>query len=505
MRWSLLFPILLIMSCATVPESTRETEPGTHEVTAEKVRIPQEDPIKKAVAERLAHILERPAFARTIPSVFVMSADVGDTLFAHYADVLVRPASNQKLITSSAGLHLLGPSYTFRTILYRNGDIHEGTLFGDLILKGFGDPLFSLSDLKSIVEAIEMFGIRSVRGNILIDDSFFDDENWPTGWMWDDEPYSFAPFVSPLSINQNVIDILVERSGSGPGFRVRTDPPTGYISIDTTPTLDTETEIIDINIAPDRIKGSNHFTIKGDPRTVRLPRRFTVTVRDPAMYTGTLFAELLKARGIIDVGEVFRGLAPNDAIPIIQYNTPIDSVLKTMNKISDNLSAELTWKTIAAEVYGSPGTGSNGSRAVERALADWGILSSYMRLADGSGVSYYNLTSARTLAEILYIMYLHPLYRDPFYKSLPILGIDGTLMNRGINTPAVGRVHAKTGTLSGVSALSGYIHTYSGETLIFSILFQNFTLSPNRFRRLQDEICNILVTFDRNVLHTLGN
>jgi serine-type D-Ala-D-Ala carboxypeptidase/endopeptidase (penicillin-binding protein 4) len=501
MRYAVLFPLLFILSCATAPESIRETEPDIPEIT---VRIPHDDPLRKAVAERLASILERPAFARTIPSVFVMSADFGDTLFGHYADMLVRPASNQKLITSSAALHLLGPRYNFRTVLYRTGEIENGVLLGDLILKGFGDPALKITDLYSFVDALELFGIKSIRGNILVDDSFFDSELWPTGWMWDDEPYSFAPFISPLSINQNVIDIVVDR-GPGSGFRVRTDPPTEYISIDTTPTLNTEGEIIGIDIIPDRIKSSNNFTIKGDPRSVRLPRRFTVTIRDPAMYTGTLFAEIMKAKGIIDVSDVYRRNASVDAVPIIQYNTPIDSVLKMMNKISDNLAAELTWKTMAAELFGQPGTGTNGGRAVERAFSDWGINVSHMRLADGSGVSYYNLTTARTLAEMLYKMYLSPAYRQPLQNSLAILGKDGTLVNRGLNSPASERVFAKTGTLSGVSSLSGYIHTYSGETLIFSILIQNFTLSPNRFRQLQDEICNALVEFDRNKIFIHNN
>ncbi len=503
MRLTYLLPLLLVLSCAPVRDTSKmsvDTEPPWV-AAADYRRYIENQSLRRSFEEAFGSILHRPEFFHTLPSIIVMSADSSDTLFTHFPDLLLRPASNQKLITSAAALHLLGPAYNFRTVLYRKGMIREGVLEGDLVIKGSGDPLLTLAHLESMADVLLDFGIRSVSGSVIVDDSFFDDEFWPTGWMWDDEPFSFAPFISPLSVNKNTIDIIVERNPIGENsFQIRTDPATAFVTFDTTYTILEDNEISNIDIIPDRIRSSNHFTVKGDPRTVVSRRNFTVTLRDPALFTGMLFSEILRDRNIVRNIGATRGITSGDAVPLIQLNTPLGEVLRTMNKISDNLSAELTWKTIAAEVSGEPGTGSKTSRLIEDLYDSLELSHTHLRMVDGSGVSYYNLTTVRHLAELLSVMYRDDKFRRPFYESLPVLGIDGTLMNRGYNTDASRRVRAKTGTLSGVSSLSGYVETISGETLIFSILFQNFTAAPGRYRRLQDQICDVLVHFDRRAI-----
>ena len=486
----ILFPLILLISCSPVPEISRDSDddPVYGETRTKQTQI----------EFRLQNIMKRDEFRHTLPSMIIMSADYGDTIFSYKSDLLVRPASNQKILTSAAALKLLGPSYNYRTVIYRTGPIQDGHLNGDLIIKGFGDPLLNLDDLDRFVETLQLFGISEITGNIIVDDSFFDEVHWPSGWMWDDEPHPYVPYISALSVNSNIVSISVNRSNQPDNaVTVQVTPNSSYIQYElhTEPSKNNRNQ--ELRIIPDRMSGRNNYLIKGDPSQSRLPRTFNVTVREPAMFTGILLQEKLSGAGIITRGTVMRAVKDSTAIPMVQTNTPLDSVLHAMNKVSDNLAAESTWKTIAAEQYGIPGSGDGGRSAIEHALAKFEINTSPSQFVDGSGVSFYNLVTSRMLAELLFRISEDPVLFKPFYESLSILGVDGTLMRRGIHSKASGRVRAKTGTLTGVSSLTGYIDTLHGERLIVAMLFQNFTLPAGRYRQIQDEICEILIHFNR--------
>ncbi len=326
--------------------------------------------------------------------------------------------------------------------------------------------------------------------------------------MWDDEPHAFVPHISALSINSNVVTISVERSPDPSGqLSVQVSPNTSYIQYDFQSEQGNRPTQQELQIIPTIMSGQSKFIIQGNPEIVRLPRKFNVTVRDPSLFTGVLFQEKLQVNGMITNGSVIRGHKDSDSVPLIQINTPIDSVLYAMNKSSDNLAAETTWKTIAAEFFGVPGTGDGGRRAAEYVLQKLGLDYAPTRLADGSGVSFYNLITPRMLADLLFRISEEEKLFKPFYKSLSILGFDGTLIGRAVHSQARGRVRAKTGTLTGVSTLSGYVDTLHDERLIVVMMFQNFTLPSGRYRHIQDEICEILVHFNReaSILTISGN
>ncbi len=486
----ILFPVLLFISCSSVPELNKHTEREYPDRTERS---------KHSLLEiQLQNILKKEEFIHTIPSIIVMSADYGDTIFSHQSDLLVRPASTQKLITAAAALKILNPEFNFRTVLYRSGDIRDGVLEGDILVKGYGDPLLSMSDMKSMIESLTLFGIRKINGNIIIDDSYFDDVQWPTGWMWDDEPFAFAPYISALSVNSNVVTFSIERTiESDTSVSIQVLPPSTHIQYHFSAKQGTDHRNNEITILPDHTTSRNRYLITGNPKNARLPRRFTVTVRDPSMFAGFLFLEILTENGIDVSGSVLRGKKDDTSLPLVQINTPIGMVLHAMNKDSDNLAAESVWKTISAELFGPPGTGDGGSRAIQKVMEQFGVFTTNARFADGSGVSFYNLITPRMLAELLYRVHEEPEIFKYFYESLAILGVDGTLIRRGIHSGAQGRVRAKTGTLTGTSTLSGYIETIFGEKLIFVMMFQNFTLPTGRYRQIQDEICEILIRFNR--------
>jgi serine-type D-Ala-D-Ala carboxypeptidase/endopeptidase (penicillin-binding protein 4) len=485
---------LLLLSCSRAPQIAVDPE-------AQRGRpgAPVETRVKKSQIEyQLHNLFKREEFNRTVPSIIVLSADYGDTVFSHQSDFLVRPASNQKIVTSAAALRILGANYCFRTIVYRAGDIHAGTLHGDIIIKGYGDPLLRLTDLDEIADALRLFGIREIDGNIVVDDSYFDAVHWPSGWMWDDEPNSYVPYISALSINSNVVRLSVGRDAEPGGtLAVEIDPPTTYIQYELAVDHGQRVGDDELRIIPDRLSGNDRYLIKGDPQKLRLPRTFTVTVRDPAVFAGYLLYDKLADRDIRASGSVIRGDRSPSAIPLIQINTPLDSVLHAMNKTSDNLAAEAVWKTLSAEVFGPPGTGGGGQKAVRMALEEYGIESSHFNLIDGSGVSFYNLVTMRAIANLLVRLREDGDSFPLFYNSLSVMGVDGTLVRRAMHSPARGRVRAKTGTLTGVSSLSGYIETYSDEMLVVAMSFQNFTIPSGRYRQIQDEICELLLHFDR--------
>ncbi len=488
--FSIIFPAFLFISCSPVPETVHDAEdPPTASVERAK---------KSQIEYQLDNILAREEFTHTIPSLMIMSADYGDTIYSHKSDLLIRPASNQKLFTSAAALKHLGTNYNFRTIVYRNGEIIDGNLDGDLIIKGFGDPLFSLDDLDGIVDGLSLFGIREIAGKIVVDDTYFDSISWPTGWMWDDEPNPYVPHISALSINNNVVTLSIKRtSGVGEEIQVEISPNTSYIQYEIQKEQHNGNRQSNIQVLPNRMSDLNQYLIKGDLQKIRLPQRFTVTVRDPSMFAGILFMEKLEASGVATGGTVIRGTIDSSDVPLMQFNRPIDSVLNAMNKESNNLAAETTLKTLAAELYGPPGSGRGGSKVLEETMSLLGLNNTISRFADGSGVSFYNLTTTRLMVELLYRMNENGELFEPYLNSLAILGVDGTLMRRAVHSRARGRVRAKSGTLTGVSSIAGYVDTLHDERLIVAMLFQNFTGHAGRYRQIQDEIFEILLHYNR--------
>jgi D-alanyl-D-alanine carboxypeptidase/D-alanyl-D-alanine-endopeptidase (penicillin-binding protein 4) len=215
----------------------------------------------------------------------------------------------------------------------------------------------------------------------------------------------------------------------------------------------------------------------------------------PELYAVKLFQEELERQGIVVEGAARLDTVRDGLKPLALHEWPIDSVVVNLNKVSDNLSAENALKVIAAEKRGPPGTSKSGISIVNEYLSSIGIDTTSYLMADGSGISHYNLANAETIADLLSAMYKQKELFDLFYRCLPIAGVDGTLEKRMKGTSAEGRVRAKTGTESGVSSLSGYVQAQDGNVIIFSILMQDFIGSPRPYRDAQDRIVELLAKF----------
>ncbi|MBI5464169.1 MAG: D-alanyl-D-alanine carboxypeptidase/D-alanyl-D-alanine-endopeptidase, partial [Ignavibacteriales bacterium] len=438
-------------------------------------------------------------FIPTKASIKIISLSNGEILFERDSKMLVRPASNMKLLTSAAALMQLGTSYNFKTRVLLDSLEADSVVHGNLYLKGFGDPDLTSADVDSLVAKLAAMRVRVINGNVVADVSYFDDEFWGTGWMWDDEPDPDAPFVSALALNDNCVSIRV-KSGlkAGDTVNATANPATSYIAIRNNGTTVTDSVRQPLKVYRSIKQRSNTILIDGEMLAdTNRTQEFSLTVWKPELYAATVLKEKLASAGISIHGEAVEGVAPAAAATVVEMRRPMDSVITHLNKVSDNLSAEMALKAVGTQRYGQPGSFNSGLWALRHALSSMGIDTMSIRLVDGSGLSHYNLITTELLTTVLKEMHRKPDIFPSFYNSLPIAGIDGTLRTRMKHTLAESNLRAKTGSISGVSSLSGYVTTQDGELLAFSIAMQNFVLPTPSYRLAQDRIGALLAGFSR--------
>jgi D-alanyl-D-alanine carboxypeptidase/D-alanyl-D-alanine-endopeptidase (penicillin-binding protein 4) len=419
---------------------------------------------------------------------------VGDDeiLYDLNGELALTPASNQKLFTSAAALHALGPEFTFTTrVAFDTGSSPA------IFLRGSGDPILCTADLDSLAAATAVMLPRGRTWTVAGDASYFDDLPKGAGWTWDDEPDPTGMFISPLSLNGNTIRVLVRPGpAGGDPVRVTSEPVTSYVALENSAVTAPDSSHSSLTITRKWREHSNTITIAGSMCAADTQATETLSIAGPEWYTLTVFRERLEALGIRCGGLVL------DTIPAgLQYCARIshrlDSVLTYMNLESDNLSAENVLKTIAAEKGGPPGSAQAGIGWVNNVLSGMGIDTTKLAMADGSGVSRYNLATAASITSLLVAMARSPDMFPGWYRSLPVAGTSGTLAQRMKATAAEGNLRAKTGTLRGTSSLSGYVTTADGELLAFSILMQHYPASARQYRLVQDRVGAFLASSRR--------
>ena len=427
----------------------------------------------------------------------IVSVRTGETLFDSFGDKPFVPASNAKLVTTAAALHLLGREHRFQTRLYAMGAAEGGTLKGDLVVIGGGDPDISGRNhagdpcflFKQWAATLRRLGIREVRGRLIGDASAFDAEyvhpSWPKEQL---EKWYCAP-VSALALNDNCVDVTV-RAGPqvGAPARVSMLPSTGYVSVDNrcVTTADKAGHLYGFlgRAGAARLILRGRFWSGGYAATTSIP------VEDPSLFFLNAMKKTLEEQGITVIGglEVAHEAVAlgEDAALVATHESPLAGAVRVANKRSQNLYAELILKTLGRQAAGR-GSFASGAGAVEQFLAKVSPAASECRIADGSGMSRANRLSAASIVDVLRWMAGQP-EADVFAASLPIAGLDGTLARRLTGKAHRGRVRAKTGTLAGACALSGYIEV-PADTLAFSILINSPRAGLQRMRKAQDDLC----------------
>jgi serine-type D-Ala-D-Ala carboxypeptidase/endopeptidase (penicillin-binding protein 4) len=451
--------------------------------------FPQTD--YSVVQQNIEELLKDPFFTSSGISISVYDLTEDQVVYELETEKLLRPASNMKILTSAAALLFLD-EYSFRTSLHYTGSIVNETLYGDLYIRGGCDPDFTSRDLDSLVSVLADNDIDEISGGIYIDTSMKDSLFWGNGWMWDDDPSTDAPYLSALNIDDNAIRVLVNPGKLNSPAEVSTEPATNFVSV-INQTTTTRENLPALYITREWMNRTNNIIVQGkvDPYDTEYTER--VNIFGPENYFMHLFFEKLADRRIKSEGIFKQEKVPSRAYNLFTYERPLDSVIVNLNKISDNLSAEMVLYALAEKYYGSPARAKDGLRMVDSMITLAGRNSVDYVLADGSGVSHYNLISTGLVNDILKYFYKnHPVLYEKLYNSFPEAGIDGTLRTRMRKTAAEKNVHAKTGTLSGVSSLSGYLNTRKGNLVSFSIFIQNFRNPAASARIFQDRICDIL-------------
>ena len=444
--------------------------------------------------------LNDPLLAASNVGVKVVSLETGDVLYEKDAEKLYHPASTMKLITAATALVKLGPNYRFHTTLYM-GHLEDSQISRNIYLKGRGDPMFDSDDLEKMVEKLVEMDTKDLQGDIVVDETHFDAVRWGKGWMWDDGPIGgYYPHQSALTINRNGVLVRISPGSKvDDPVRVHLDPPTQYMKIVNEATTVGHSEKTRLTIKrKDGSTEANVLMIDGVMAIGQATMNRRVDVLAPALYCGTLLRDMLAKRGVTLQGRVRYGEVPEGMTEIITHiSPPLSRILWEMNKPSNNLIAELLLKAIGAKLSGTPGTAEKGLRAISNFLGEIGINWEYYTLADGSGVSRYNLVTASLLTDLLVYMFRNFAVMPEYLASLPVGGVDGTLTRRMRGMAAEGILRAKTGTLRGLTALAGYTTTADAETVAFAIIMSNYHGPVSSRRALQDKIGDILTQFSR--------
>ncbi len=479
--------LVLLAGCAGIPPATEKEQAGLEAL--------------------IEPYLKHPALASAAVGIFIQEPETRRVVYQKNPHALFMPASNQKLITTAAALSELGPEFQFQTQIYADGPIENGVLRGDLYLRGTGDPTMSgrfhhgdtMRDLRNWVDSLKAQGITQITGDVIADANLFDDRRLGNGWEYNDLSYWYAAEICALSFNDNCLNVTITPGDSlGTPANLQYEPNTRYVEV--TNNL--------VTVHPDsiteydyhRTPGTSRIRFYGSISQSETEINDWVTVHNPALFTATVFAELLEQNGITINGSLREIQYEKGEIPeysaleqLVNYpSPPLAEIIRVINKRSQNFYAEQVLKRLGYEVTGN-GSFGGGIQAVEEFLAEIGVDTEHANIADGSGLSRRNLISPYQLVTVLRHMY-ESRYREIYTFSLPVGAENGTLEDRLKSPYAAHKVQAKTGYVGFVRTLSGYVRTLDERTLIFSILINHYATNTSVVNELQDTMLTLITS-----------
>ena len=449
----------------------------------------------QSLTHRLDSLLNDPLLKTSEVGIAVSDLTTGESLFQYQGEKLYRPASTEKVVTSVTALATLGTDYTMKTRLQYTGNIENDTLKGNLYLVGGFDPELMDEDLDSLVDAIAQSGIRYIADTLAADVSMTDSVYWGSGWSWDDVPASFQPYMSPLMLNRGCVEVTVIPTRKDSLPEVLCVPASDYYQVDND-AVSHQPQAGKLKITRNWLHHGNLIHVSGNASRKTTG---TLSVYNSKEFFFHTFTQRLKNKGIEAKNIAFADCPSGDSLtvvtPLFTLNRPIGEVLKQMMKESDNLCAESMFYHLAMNhAQKKRVSDDDGTDAVNHFIKDsLGLNPESYKIVDGSGISLYNYISPRLLLEYLEYAYHHPHIFRPFYESLPIAGVDGTLEHRMKKTRAYKKVHAKTGSVTGVSSLAGYAKASNGHLLAFVLINQN-VMKLRQARAWQDKVCEVLCT-----------
>ena len=510
-----------VVSPALVPQASPEPAVPAPKITPAST-LPE-------LQAKISEILAKPELESAIVGVKVVSLDNGRVLFEENANKLLRPASNMKLYTVAAALDRLSPDYRFVTSVYAaTRPDASGVVRGNLTIYGRGDPSigarFNNGDyfkaIDELATRIVAAGVKRVEGDLVGDESYFIGPKYGSGWEWEDLTWFSGAEVSPLTVNDNTLDLVVKPgSAVGQPAVITTGPPDPLLAIVNKITTSAKGERRDISL----YRGLKENTVNLTGSIPIDDKGYTgiIAISHPALLFISLLRSSLTQKGVVitgksrTTGEISQPpyipgtpVASAHGLPALYQNEiatlqspPFDVIAAQTLKRSQNLYTELILRTLG-KITPAPATMSSlfqtsealGLEGVKLFLKTVGIRPETLVLDDGSGLSRSDMVTTESTVQLLTFMSKHR-YANVFREALPIAGVDGTLRNRMKGTAAENNVRAKTGVLSSAASLGGYVTTAAGEKLVFTIMVNNYPREVEPRSMCIDPIAVLLASF----------
>jgi D-alanyl-D-alanine carboxypeptidase/D-alanyl-D-alanine-endopeptidase (penicillin-binding protein 4) len=427
-----------------------------------------------ALPQPVADALRAAGIAQESVGVFVQEAGAAQPLLDQGADAPMSPASVMKLVTTYAGLEMLGPAHTWETEVYRDGTLDGDTLQGDLILKGHGAPKLSQEDFWMLLRHLRQSGIRHIHGDVVLDGDFYDVPASDPG-AFDGEaskPYNVAP--EALLVNFQVVAFRLVPDADTGRVLVSADPNPARLVIENRLRLDAagSCEAWSKQVQRDA-DGSVHVAFDGALPASCGEKTVHLALFANTAYLDGVFRQFWREVGGSLDGTVRTGSTPPGArLVFAQPSAPLGELVRDINKFSNNTMARALYLDLGAHAFGAPATPEKSANALRCWLAAKGLAFPELIMENGSGLSRVERISPRHLGELLLAAYQSPAMPE-FVASLPVVALDGTMKKRLRDEYVARMAHVKTGTLDGVKAIAGYVRTASGRYVVVVCLINH--------------------------------
>ena len=426
----------------------------------------------------------------TIVAIQITKASNNKVVYKHNSTQSVIPASNTKLFTTAIALTTLGEKYKFTTkLLTDDSNYKDGVIDGNLYIKGFGNSMFSENDLDEFVAEIKRLGIKKITGKIIGDDSFLDNLYSREDWIEDEVDNVPLPPISALALNENKM-VVSFSSGKKKGslLEVQAFPTNKFVEIKNNAT-----------VAPGKRKPCVKLTFNGKKYIINvsgtlrpnISTGISIKVDNPSFFMASVLYSKLNKEGIEINGNPTSGITPNKVNYITSTTLGIVDLISKINKRSDNFLAECLFKSIGASKGQKYSNSFYATRTVLEFIVRHNLYDKGLSIVDGSGISRFNEVTVKTLSDLLIAMYNKPRFFEIYKNSLSISGVEGTLRKR-FDDNLKNKFWGKTGTLDGVSSISGYLETNKQEYYVVSMVFQFKQKSRFFYKEIQDKIIQLI-------------
>ena len=399
-------------------------------------------------------------------SAFVQQVGSAEPLLTFNANVPRNPASVIKLVTTFAALEALGPAYEWRTEAYMDGRLEGGTLAGDLLLKGYGDPYLVTERLWLLQRELRNGGLRVIDGDLVIDNTWFAREELDPG-AFDGQTYrAYNALPDALLVNFQAVNFTFRPDAARGRVEILSDPVLANLEVKNSMRLfrgGCGSAKSGISMVVGNTPSRPRVTFSGALASQCAEYELLRSILDGPAFAYGAFRGLWEEQGGQITGGVRQGQVPAGKQAAVTFQSPpLAEVIRSVNKFSNNVMTRQIFLTLGAEKFGPPGTLDKGAQATQAALAARGLDFPEMKLGNGAGLARDTRISAASLGKLLLVAHASS-FQPEFQASLSIAGLDGTTRKRFLRDPVAGDMHLKTGTLNGVTSIAGFVHSESGD------------------------------------------